>query len=511
MLQTFLNTQEHDTPRDRWLGYGSALVAVAAVSGAIGLVLAFADVANISLLYLVAVLIISSRFGRGPAVVASFVAFFAFNWFFVAPTHTFTVARTEEFIDLLVLLLTAVVTGQLAAVARARNRELLHREREAQLLRAIVALLNDPNLSPEQARSAVEARLRADLNLQSAQIDLAPANTPRAALEGDPQHTRTLLLNTEDGVRLGRLVVQRPSTAVPFDAIDDALLRAAAAQLGAVVERLQLRQEATEVETLRRTDELKTALLNAVSHDLRTPLASIMASAESLRQRDMHWSDEERDEFLAAIEQEAQRLNNIVGNLLDLSRIQGGSLHPERQWHDLGGLITVAITRLRARYPEHSFALDLPDDLPPLYLDPVQIDQVVVNLLDNAAKYSPPRTKIWLSVQRNDREVRVQIADRGRGVPAEALRHLFTPFYRVLHRRSQPGPPGTGLGLAVARGLIAAHGGHIWAANRDDGGAIFTFTLPFQPPAPEIEPEAGRYDDLRPMAARRVVSEEQPI
>ena len=511
MWQALLSTQEHETPRDRWLGYGAALIAVAAVSGAIGLVLAVADVANISLLYLVVILVISSRFGRGPAIVASFVAFFAFNWFFVAPIHTFTVARTEEVIALIVLLLTAVVTGQLAAVARTRNRELLHREREAQLLRAIVALLNDPHLSPEQARGAVEARLRTDLDLQSAQIDLASANAQHAALAGDPQHRRVLVLNTEDGVRLGRLLALRAPDATRFDARDDALLQAAAVQLGAVLERLRLRQEATEVETLRRTDELKTALLNAVSHDLRTPLASILAAAESLRQPDIRWSDEEREEFLAAIEQEAQRLNNIVGNLLDLSRIQGGSLHPERQWHDLAGLIADAVARLRARYPDHAFALDLPDDLPPLYLDPVQIDQVVVNLLDNAAKYSPPRTKIWLSVQRSAHEVRVQVADRGRGMPAETLRHLFTPFYRVLHRRAQPGPPGTGLGLAVARGLIAAHGGQIWAANRDDGGAIFTFTLPLLPPALGTDPELVLPGATVAVAPGPMVSEEQPI
>ena len=275
---------------------------------------------------------------------------------------------------------------------------------------------------------------------------------------------------------------------------DGHLLGAVAKQLGAAIERVRLRIEANEAETLRRTDELKSALLNAVSHDLRTPLASILASAGSLRQHDIEWTEAEEAEFADAIVEEAERLNGIVGNLLDLSRIEGGSLRPDKDWHDLASLIGDVVRRVRTRYPEHFFAVDLPSDLPPLLIDWVEIDQVFSNLIENAAKYSPAGTKVWIAARSDGPCVRVQIADRGPGIPASAMTYLFTPFYRVQAMSGQCRPKGIGLGLAVARGLVEAHGGKIAVRNRDDGGAIFSFTLPLaQGPAcpPEEVFEAG--------------------
>ncbi|MFN8516939.1 MAG: DUF4118 domain-containing protein [Thermomicrobiales bacterium] len=196
MWQSFFEFAPHETPRERRSGYGAALAAVALVTGVIGLVHAFAQIANISILYLIAVLVISSRFGRGPAIAASFAAFFAFNWFFVEQYHTLTVAHTEEVIALFVLL-TAVVRGQLAAVSRARNRELLRREREAQLLRAIVATLNDPNLAPGDAQDAVETRLGPISELQSARIDVGSASQWQIARRPPTRRIRVLVLNAE--------------------------------------------------------------------------------------------------------------------------------------------------------------------------------------------------------------------------------------------------------------------------------------------------------------------------
>jgi two-component system sensor histidine kinase KdpD len=267
-----------------------------------------------------------------------------------------------------------------------------------------------------------------------------------------------------------------PSGTDRFDSADDRLLSAAAGQIGLAVERDRLRKDATEAEILRRTDQLRSALLNAVSHDLRSPLAAIMASAGSLRQQDVAWSEEERQGFAQAIEEEAERLNRLVGNLLDLSRIEGGSLRPEMSWYDLGVLVDDVVERLRPITARHRVRLSVPDDLPPVWLDPVEIGEVLYNLVENAAKYAPPDTEITIQVRRDANAVSVAIADRGPGLPAAAIPRLFDPFYRVIDGR--PHPRGLGLGLAIVKGLVEAHGGRVWAENRAGGGARFTFTLP---------------------------------
>jgi two-component system sensor histidine kinase KdpD len=249
---------------------------------------------------------------------------------------------------------------------------------------------------------------------------------------------------------------------------------AVASEAAIAVQRAELAQAAAHADALEEADQLKTALLNAVSHDLRTPLASIIASAGSLQQTEVNWTDEERLGFAEAIEQQAQRLDRLVGNLLDLSRMESGSLKPEKGWYDLSALIGEVLGRLQAMLAQHAVSLDLPDDLPPVSLDYIEIDEVLTNLLENATKYTPPGTEITVSAREVGPEVLVEVADHGPGLPAEALKRIFDPFVRIDGSKAR----GTGLGLAVARGLIEAHSGRIWAENRPGGGAKFVFTLP---------------------------------
>ncbi len=508
--------------RLRWIGYLVALVAVALVSGLIGLILAYITIPNVSMLYLIAVLAAAVAFGSGPAILASFTAFLTFDWFFVMPLHTFTIDRPEEWLALLLFLLTALITGQLAAGQRDRAHQAEQREREAVVLYDVVRLVGDPDL--KHALGALAERLRQELQLVAVAIELTDnRESPVREVVGDVAAIRTLSnvptemlsegaapsrerraspgrwvrvippylpglspqAGQEDvhvvpvksqGRRAGTILLAHPPGAPEFDPADDRLLSAVASQLGLAVERRRLRQEATEAEILRRTDELRTALLNAVSHDLRTPLASIMASGGSLLQKDVEWTEQEKDEFAGAIVREAQRLNRIVGNLLDLSRIEAGSLRPELDWYPIGALMDDVLGRLRPTTARHRLVLDVQRELPPVPLDYVEIDQVLSNLVENAVKYSPAGSEIRISARREGEEVRIEVADQGSGIPAEAMARLFEPFYRV--EDGAPRPKGTGLGLAVARGLVEAHGGRIWAERQQGGGTIFVFTLP---------------------------------
>jgi len=517
--------------RARWIDYGASLMSVALVTIVIGLVLGRVRIANISMLYLIVVLAVAVVYGRGPAVVASVAAFLAFDFFFVEPVHTLTVSDPEEWIALLLFLLTAIVTGQLAASQHRRAREAERREREAAVLYDVVRLMSEPDLG--RALDAVAERLRQELHLAGVAIDVAgndrdhvaraavgdpealrlvptTATVPAHFLQGGapptalcrgkpgrwigvvpprpPSAPRTIASDrlyivpvSVEGRRAGAIVLVRAPDGPRFTATDGRLLSAVAEQLGSALDRLRLRREATEAEVLRRTDELKSALLSAVSHDLRTPLATISAAADSLLQEDVAWSEEDRTTFASDIADEAQRLGRLVDNLLDLSRIEGGRLHPQKAWHDLSGLAEEVLDRLKPITVRHRVTVEIPDDLPPLLLDYVEIAQVLSNLVVNAAKYTPPGTEIAIRATRGDGEVQVEVADRGPGLPPEALGRVFERFYRVDGQGVRP--RGTGLGLTVAKGLVEAHGGRIWAENRRGGGARFVFTLPIQEPA----------------------------
>jgi two-component system sensor histidine kinase KdpD len=513
-----------------------ALGLTAIVTGAIWAIEQIADVANISMLYLLAVMASAIAFGSGPAIVASIASFIAFDFFLIDPRHRLTVSKPDEWVTLGLLLVTGVITGQLAAALRDRARKAERRKREAIVLYDVVRLMTGPDL--RESLAAVAERLRQELALaavvigfhggtaaglwaeagEQAALGLArasgmapklllgggagPTSEHRGSpgrwirvlpphLPGRPGQTADRLhevpVHLGDGM-VGLISLVRSPEAPPFTTADDRLLSAVASQLAIAVERTRLREEAAEAEILRRTDELKTALLNTVSHDLRTPLSSIIASAGSLLQQDVQWTEDERRDFARAIEEEAERLNRLVGNLLDLSRIQAGSLVPARGWYDLGALVDDVVGRLHSVTSKHQVIMAVQDELPPVFLDYIEIDQVLTNLIENAAKYTPAGSEIAIRATRENDVVRVEVADRGPGIPPEALPRLFEPFYRVQGEGRMV--RGTGLGLAVAKGLVEAHGGHIRAENRKEGGASFVFALPLGEPG-QAPVEAG--------------------
>ena len=250
-------------------------------------------------------------------------------------------------------------------------------------------------------------------------------------------------------------------------------------QAASVIERARLRRESLQIELLKRTDALRAALLSSVSHDLRTPLSSIKAAASSLLQEDVQWDEEARRSFALAIEHEADRLNRLVGNLLDMSRIEGGALKPEKEWYPVDELIHDVLDHMQPVLQGRTVQTHLPDDLPPVELDYLQMDQVLTNLIENAVRYTPPESPIEVSAQIDGEQMVISVVDRGPGIPQADKERVFDKFYRVLGtQRNAATIPGSGLGLAVSKGLVEAHGGHIWVEDRPGGGSIFRFTLP---------------------------------
>src|SRR5437588_2095220 len=451
----------------RLIPFVAAAAAVAITTAFIDLIVGRAQIANISMLYLVAVLIVAVAFGRVAAIVASILAFVTFDWFFVPPTHQLVVADAEELFSLALFLITAVVTGTLAARERARAQEAEHREHDAKVLYEAAFLMAEPDL--ERALVAVAEHFRAALDLDAVSIEADADILPHPAIAARDDAardslraagTQLQLMDSQGSSRRIRLIgpqmpgrtrdnrarmvpivsaneriggiriLPRPGAA-ELGPGDQRLLAIAAAQLGLTIERARFRKDATEAEVLRRADELKTELLHAVSHGLRTPLASILASAGSLRQRDVAWTDRERDEFASAIQDEALRLDRVVGNLLDLSRIENGSLVPHKAWHDVGALVEDVAGKMRPITAGHAVRLEVPEDLPPVELDYVEIQQVLSNLVENAAKFSPRGSEIAIRVVRAGGDIRFEVADHGPGIPPVDAERIFAPFVRL--------------------------------------------------------------------------------
>ena len=274
---------------------------------------------------------------------------------------------------------------------------------------------------------------------------------------------------------LGVLLLARPAAYPAFDVDERQLFATFANQAAIAIERSLLTEERTHAEVLQRSDELKSALLSAVSHDLRTPLASIKASVTSLLQSDIALSPSDQRDLLEAIDEESDRLNRLVANLLDLSRIEAGALQPDLQWNDMAEVIYDALDREAFALDNHPLDLQIEPDLPPARFDYVEIVQVLVNLLQNAARYAPHGSLIAVVVRRIGDDIEVAVSDEGPGIPPGEEERVFDKFYRV---ESPHRPLGSGIGLAICRGFIEAHHGRIWVEPNNGEGSTFRFRLP---------------------------------
>lgn len=473
---------------------------------------------NPSALYLVAVVATAVVSGTWGAVIAAIASFVLYNFLFVDPRYTFRVAHPDQLVNLLVLLFVGIVVGQLVALQRDRAKVALAREREAralfQISRALATRISTPavlstmvvilreecgmvrvwvSLGPDEARERVAADTdpdpRPDPGLSWA-LQRMPGDDPAHWVRvRRPAPPRQRLATGVDGYRVrieagddayGSIVAVRPRGRSEPDRTETRLLAAAADQIGQALRQDRLAAESQAAEIARQSDGLKSALLQSVSHDLRTPLATIRAAAGTLRPG-TGLSPADRQLSADAIDREVDYLNRLVTNLLDLSRIEAGALRAEPDSFELDDVLGQAVERLRSRSGGRS--LDIQLDAPPVHLDPVLLDEAFTNLVDNAVKHTPSATLIRVSaLPLGDGTIRLTVEDSGPGVPADALPLIFDKFYRV-PGRDRGSRSGTGIGLAVVRGLVETMGGRAAARASELGGLAIDLDLPAAQPA----------------------------
>lgn len=461
------------------LRFALAALAVAALSGLLFPLRAAIDTAALALLYLIPVGLVTAGLGQGPGIAAAVLSFLAFNYLFVPPYYSLRVLHADNVVALIVFLIVAVVTNQLVGRTR-RSLDLAreHGQLSTRLFELTAALIGQTDL--DAIAAIVLQQLQAAFRPEWLELHLGiepggrrvRGSLPAEAGPPPGRPTASFPLQGPQGL-LGEINLWMSHARLT--APQERLLAAIAGQVSLALDRARLAQAESRARVLEKSDALKSALLSSVSHELRTPLATIKASVTSLSGGDVAWDTEARRDLLEAIEEEADHLNHLVGNLLDSSRLEAGSLTPERSWNELSEITRAVLARMRTGLRNHRVELDIPEDLPLVPVDFIQIEQVFANLLSNSAKYSPPGTRITIRARESGgAELLVEVENQGPPIKEEDLARIFDKFYRVT---AADRVSGTGLGLSICKGIVEAHGGRIWAENTA-GGLTFRFTLP---------------------------------
>ena len=484
---------------------------------------------SIPLFFLVPVLVGSSVGGRGAGVLTSVVAVFVWDFFFIPPVHQVTVESTRDELALLVFLLVAVLVGQLSTVARRRTDEALRRAHASEAVYDLSMGLIARS-TPHDLLAPLLERLRNALKLSDCAVlmhddagrwhyvaatgtlplDLDAARNRNVAavasetfqfghecrlgLAGETRHRYDRIRRPRAGSERARFIPLRvgdrsvgvmelvPGSNYETDVEQEHLLMTFANSAAIALEQARLAVEEQAAAVARESDKLKSALLSSVSHDLRTPLAGIKAAASSLLQDDVEWGEADRHAFIAEIDSSADRLTRLVSNLLDLSRIEAGALHPNKEWEQISDLVDRVLRRDASVLGDHPLELTLAPGLPAVQLDALQIEQVLTNLLENAAKYSPSKSRIGVDVRLAAKDgqewLRISVRDRGSGVDRSEQDRIFDKFYRVTC--TAPRVAGTGMGLAIVKGLVDAHGGTVHVDSVLGQGSEFVVDLPVQ-------------------------------
>jgi len=442
------------------------LAAVAAVALTTALIYPLREIVpavSTGVTYLLAVLVISTIWGLRLGLLTAVLSAFCFNLFHIPPTGRLSIAEGENWLALAVFFVAAAIASSLAELARARAEDADLRRREASLSAEMARLLL-ADVTPDRALSEVSSRLAQAMGLDWTEVELGAREPPPGSLaiplgESDRPVATLLLPDVIDDDQRER-IEQRVGPAL-------------ATLLTAAVERQRLGAEAVEAQALRRSDELKTALLRSVSHDLRTPLTAIVAAGEALGSPAI--TDEERDELAEVVRTESERLSRLVDQLLDLSRLESGAAEPRREWSSIEEIARAAADQLDGE----QLALDFEPGLPLVNADAAQLERAFVNVIENAVGHARGEP-VAIHARTVGSRLVIRVVDRGQGVPATDLERIFEPFYRGAAARSS-GRAGSGLGLAIARGFVTANGGTIRAESLPSQGTAIVVELPVEP------------------------------
>ena len=511
-----VRTAERQEPSDP-KPYIFALLAVGTAVGVSDLLWPWIGVQNTDLVFLTAVVAIAVRFGLWPSLLASVVSALCYNFFFTEPYYTFSIADPRNVIAVVFFTIVAIVVSNVAArartlavtaMARARTTEALYvfsrklagvgtlddllwatAYQTALMLKVRVVLL-----LPENDSIAVKAGYPPEDILDEA--DLAAANWAwehnRPAGRGSdtlPGAKRLFLPMRTGRGAIGVVGIDSDKPGPLLTPDQRRLLDALIDQAALAIERVYLVDDLDQAKRRAEADRLRSALLTSISHDLKTPLAAILGAAGTLRGFTRELDDQGRVDLLSTIIEESERLNRFIANLLDMTRLEAGSIKPNMARHDIGEIVGTALERVSKILADHKVEIEIAPDLPMLELDPVLFEQVLFNLLDNAAKYAPPETTVRIRAWEEENTVKLQVLDEGGGIPPDEIERVFEKFHRAY--KGDQVRAGTGLGLAISRGFIEAMGGTIDAANRSDRpGAVFTINLPVPKAAERLDTAA---------------------
>jgi len=476
------------------------------------------DNSNLIMVYLLGVCFVAVRYGRGPSLLAACLSVAAFDFFFVPPYLTFAVHDTQHLVTFAVMLLVGFLISTLAVRVRDQAEAARRREQRTQVLYSVSRELAGLRMPEEIAR--IMSRHLTEV-LRGPAVLLLPG--PDGTLVSSPpevpaittdareasvarwvfdhgqtagQGTDTLpgaaamFVPLRSGERtLGVLGLRPDESLRPLSPDNVDLVETVAAQAGASLDRARLAAEGEEARVAVERERMRSTLLSSVSHDLRTPLAAITGAASGLLQTPAPEAPARR-ELEETIYEEAERLNRLVANLLDMTRLESGTVPIKREWHSVEEVVGSALGRLEEGLAGRRVETEMPRDLPLVPMDAVLVEQVLVNLLENAVKYTDPGTALRVAARREDGGVGIEVADEGPGLQPGDEERVFEKFYR-----GSSGARGFGLGLAICRAIVTAHGGRIWAENRAPRGVAFRFTLPIEgtPPPPPVSEPVGEH------------------